>query len=240
MIFQTLKEKCNFYRGLTDSVLTPNSYFIIMLDGRSFSKKVKKQFKRPFDNDFVDMMNETARHLCEKVQGAKFAYVQSDEISIFCKDEPGSEILFGGRTCKILSICASMATAHFNRLAWKKFPDLETEFEFDAKVWNVPNYNDWRAWFIFRSNDCKRNSILQTADCYLSHKELQNKKCDEVLDILRDEKGIEWNTLPDGLKYGRVITRDEVISNGVVRNKFVIKDSCEDFGKIFPPEEQSV
>lgn len=39
MIFKTLEEKCNYYRSLTDYKLLPNGYIVVMLDGRSFSKK---------------------------------------------------------------------------------------------------------------------------------------------------------------------------------------------------------
>ena len=38
------------------------------------------------DKSFIGMMNETAKFLCENIQGAKFAYVQSDEISLLLTD----------------------------------------------------------------------------------------------------------------------------------------------------------
>ena len=86
MNFQSLKEKCEYFRSLTDYRLTPNSYVIVFLDGRSFSKMIKNKYKKPFDETFIDMMNETAKYLLQNVQGAKFAYVQSDEISILVTD----------------------------------------------------------------------------------------------------------------------------------------------------------
>ena len=86
MKFQSLKEKCEYFRSLSDYKLVPNSYVIIMLDGRSFSKMIKNKYKKPFDETFIDMMNETAKYLLQNVQGVKFAYVQSDEISILVTD----------------------------------------------------------------------------------------------------------------------------------------------------------
>ena len=74
MHFNTLKEKCEYYRGLGDYRLLPNSYVVIMLDGRSFSKKVKNKFDKPFDRKFVEAMNETMKYLCENIQGAMFGY----------------------------------------------------------------------------------------------------------------------------------------------------------------------
>ena len=42
-----------------------------MLDGRGFSKTVKRLFRQPFDNAFMDMMNGVAKYLCENVQCVK-------------------------------------------------------------------------------------------------------------------------------------------------------------------------
>ena len=63
MKFETLEDRMNYYRGMTDYKLMPGSYVLIMLDGRSFSKKIKKAFSLPFDDDFIDIMNQTAQHL---------------------------------------------------------------------------------------------------------------------------------------------------------------------------------
>ena len=108
MKFENLKEKCEYYRSLTDYKVLPNSNLIIMLDGHSFSKKVKNAFKRPFDEVFIDAMNKTAQYLCESIQGAKIAYVQSDEISILVTDydTPMTDSYFGYRLCKIKSNAA--------------------------------------------------------------------------------------------------------------------------------------
>ena len=53
MQFETLKEKCEFYRTLGEHRLMPNGHIIMMLDGRSFSKMIKNKFKKPFDHMFI-------------------------------------------------------------------------------------------------------------------------------------------------------------------------------------------
>ena len=73
MYFKTLKEKCEYYRSLTDYKLVPNNYVLAMVDGHCFSKVIKNKFEKPFDDTFINMMNETAKYLCENIQGAKFA-----------------------------------------------------------------------------------------------------------------------------------------------------------------------
>ena len=67
MIFKTIADEANYYRDLTDYKLMGNGYVMVMLDGRSFSKMIKNKFKKPFDKDFINMMNETAKYICENV-----------------------------------------------------------------------------------------------------------------------------------------------------------------------------
>lgn len=222
MIFQNLKEKCEYYRGLTDYRLIPNANVLVMCDGRAFSNLIKNRFHKPFDNSFVSMMNETAKYVCENVQGIKIAFVQSDEISFLMKDEGEATPFFSNRMCKILSIVASLATAKFNQLMslyhlvnvdTNKDPkDVVSETklaQFDCKCWNVPSDNDAFAWFLYRQLDCAKNSKQQTAQAYLPHKRLLGINADEQIALLKEEKGIDWNDFDNGLKYGRIVHRVE-------------------------------
>lgn len=240
MKFENLKDKCEFYRSLSDTKLLPNAPVLIMLDGHCFSKVIKKNFKLPFDDTFITLMNKTAAHVCSKIQGAVFAYVQSDEISIFVKDynTPDTDSYFGYRTCKLLSIIAAEATAFFN----KEFIKLELEkkkeysdkvdinefraliaelpeFTFDCKAWNVPNENEVFAWFLYRQNDCVRNSKQQFAQTHLSHKTLMGHLVDEQIQMVKDQFNLDWNDFNDGEKFGRLIYREPInykkVINGV-------------------------
>ena len=49
MIFEGLKSKMGYFRGLFDHKLTPGVYTLIMIDGHNFSRRVKNKFKKPFD-----------------------------------------------------------------------------------------------------------------------------------------------------------------------------------------------
>lgn len=225
MKFNSLKEKCNYYRSLTDYKLLPNSYVIAMIDGRSFSKMIKNRFKKPFDNEFIDMMNETAVYVAKNIQGCKFAYTQSDEISfvIYDDDTADSDSFFGYRICKLQSIIASLATAKFNQLMTLHLLDTPCSqddmkqivsdmglCQFDCKVWNVPSFNDMFAWLLYRQIDCIRNSKQQAAQTYLSHKQLIGLHTDEQIKLLKDFRGIDWNTeYNDGEKYGRFIYKEK-------------------------------
>ena len=244
MYFETLKDKCEYFRNLTDYRLTPNSYVILMLDGHCFSKMIKNKYKKPFDDTFIKIMNETAKYLVQNIQGAKLAYVQSDEISILITDfdTPETDAPFGYRLCKLQSIAAAMAASKFNQLAfiYNTEPSLyETNksdgedtiyrpselieklkeqklVEFDCKAWAVPDYNTAFCHFLWRQNDCIRNSKQQAAQTYLNHKELMNKDTDEQVSLLFEKEGIDWNQYDNGKKYGRLIYKERRLFKNTV------------------------
>lgn len=118
MKFNTLKERMEYYRDIVDYKLTPNSYVLAMVDGRAFSNLVKNTFQLPFDDSFINIMNETAAYVCKNIQGCKMAYTQSDEISFIITDfdTPETDAFFGFRLCKLQSIIASLSTSKFNQL----------------------------------------------------------------------------------------------------------------------------
>lgn len=223
MKFDTLKEKCEYYRSLTDYKLMPNSYVLVMVDGHCFSKLIKNKFDKPFDDLFINMMNETAMYLCENIQGAKFAYTQSDEISILITDfdTPKTDSFFSFRLCKMQSLIAAMATAKFNQMYaklandykgfdLKKFDMKEyPTYTFDCKVWTVPNANDAYAWFLYRQTDCIKNSKAQTAQTFIPHDTLKHLNADEMINLCKETKGIDWYDYPNDRKYGRVIKKVE-------------------------------
>ena len=228
MKFDSLEEKCRYFQSLADYRLRRNSFVLAHIDGRSFSSLIKKRFKKPFDDDFIEMMNETAKYLCQNVACVKFAYVQSDEITLVMCDYTGegndnAQFFFDGRLCKMQSIIASLATSKFNRLMTlyniknaEKCAECAAIIEgspliqFDCKCWNVLNGNDAFAWILYRQIDCMRNSKQQAAQAYLSHKELLGCDTDKQVEMLKEAQGIDWNTdYDDGKKYGRFVFRRE-------------------------------
>lgn len=230
----SLKEKCKKKQSEFNYLLDTNKYIIAMVDGRSFSKMIKNKFKKPFDDVFINAMNETAKYLCKEVQGCIFAYTQSDEISLIIrKNDPEGDVFFGGRMCKMQSIIASLATSRFTQFMMenilKSIPTCASAenvrdmcidavknsplYQFDCKVWNVDSANDAMAWILFRNIDCVRNSKQQTAQTYLPHKKLMSLNTDEQISLLKQEKNVDWNSFDDGKKYGRFIRKTEKIFN---------------------------
>lgn len=219
----TLKERMIKLRSATDYILPQKSYVMIMIDGRAFSHLIKNKYKKPFDDRFIDMMDEVAKYVCKNVGGCKFAYTQSDEITFVVTDFDTKETssFFGNRLTKILSIIPSLATGRFNQMVMGNLctdgltsSEIKDKIlgqklvEFDCKAWSVDNFNDVYAYYLWRQLDCIRNSKSQTAQTWLSHRQLEGLTTDEQIELLKKTKGIDWNVFDDGKKYGRFIYKE--------------------------------
>ena len=194
----------------------------IRVDGRSFHT-FTKGFKRPFDDILMKSMQETAKYMCENMGNAKLAYVQSDEITIILVDYDTLETdcWFNYRTDKLCSISASMATMAFNKffeanvknyirnimpniltpLAETYMKAAEKGAMFDARCFNIPK-EEVTNLIYWRQLDATRNSIQMVGQANFSHKELQNKSCNDIQDMLHEQKGINWNDYPTVCKRG--------------------------------------
>ena len=73
------------YEDRTRISLPRRSYTIIRIDGKAFHTYTRGMIS-PFDDGLIADMDATAAYLCKNIMGAKFAFVQSDEISILLTD----------------------------------------------------------------------------------------------------------------------------------------------------------
>ena len=78
---------------------------------------------------------------------------------------------------------------------------LEKGAMFDARVFNIPKEEVTNLVY-WRQLDATRNSIQMVGQANFSHKELQNKSCNDIQDMLMNQKGINWNDFPPYLKRG--------------------------------------
>jgi tRNA(His) 5'-end guanylyltransferase len=154
-------------------------------------------------------MEYAAVALCERFSGVVIAYIQSDEMSFLAVDYQtiNTEPWYGNRTNKIESVSASIVTANFNKKAKEILPEQSGKkgfLYFDSRAWNVPQ-DDVNNYFIFRQNDCTRNSIQSLGQANFSHKELQGKSCSDIQDMLMLQKDINWNDVETRYKRGTAI-----------------------------------
>lgn len=203
-----------FYEDRTRYTLMRRAYTIIRIDGKAFHTYTR-DLKRPFDDQLMDDMDATAAYICQNIQGAKFAFVQSDEISVLITDfdDIRTGAWFEGNLQKMCSVSASLATAKFNQLR----PDRIALF--DSRVFQMPNKAEVENYFIWRQQDTTRNSISSVARSLYSHKALNGKGNDEKQELIF-RKGINWNDYAPKYKRGRLIEKIPFEKNGALRTKW--------------------
>jgi len=245
-----------FYEDRTRISLPRRTYTIMRLDGKAFHSFTKGLI-RPFDVDLVNDLDATAMYLCANIQGAKLAFVQSDEISLLLTDFETihTDAWFDGNIQKMSSVSASMATSKFNQLRFKRnielmfkqsfknisdgnvvvvdranaFIDTIKLAEFDSRVFTIPFVGEVENYFIWRQIDTVRNSISSVAQSMFSHKELDGKNTSDMQEMCF-QKGTNWNDFDPKYKRGRLIIKEEYMKNGATRSRWT-SIGAPDFNK---------
>lgn len=223
----TLEQRMKVYYEMPyKAYLTRRTPVVIRVDGKA-AHTYTKALNKPFDEVFVNAMFAATHELCEEAQGCVLAYTQSDEISIVLLDYQtiNTDAWFGYSINKLVSICASTATAHFNSAfrfyahnelgemdnggvcdeayakRSKALQDcIDNPLLFDARAFNLPK-EEVCNYLIWRQNDARRNSISSLARAYFSHKEVCRKSGSELIEMMLD-KGVDYNKRPDAFKRG--------------------------------------
>lgn len=178
---------------------------IIRVDGRCFHT-FTRGFNKPWDYRLIDAMDATAKALVNQIEGAEFAYVQSDEISILVTDYLKGlyqEPWFGYKLQKVVSVSAAIASVEFTLSCGK-------QALFDSRAYNVPE-NDVANYFLWRQQDWMRNSVQMLARSMFSHKELHGKGITQLKQMCA-EKGNPWEEIPEELRMGRYVDKDGVFA----------------------------
>ncbi len=228
----SLEDRMKLYEQATRTVLPRRMPIIVRVDGKAFSKYTKA-LNKPFDRNFISVMESVAVELCREIQGAQVAFAQSDEVSVlvhgYKKFE--SEPWFSNQVQKMTSVAAAVAAATFTAKSWRmwtprdiredvqlpKIDDIEPAY-FDARVFVLPEA-DVNNYFMWRQRDGIRNSIQMFASSHFSHKELHKKGTGEMVDMCK-AKGADWSALPPSQRQGRCVYRHHEVVDGVDRSNF--------------------
>ena len=226
------KRMKEYYEQIPKTKLMRRTPVIIRLDGKAFHT-FTRGFQKPFDEVLIKSMQETMKYLCENIQGCVLGYTQSDEITLVLVDYKNlnSSAWFDYEIMKMCSIAASMATMKFNQifdnLATAHLDEIDardmnfSDYEyallnalkkgamFDARVFNIPKEEVTNCIY-WRQLDATRNSIQMVGQANFSHKELQNKSCNDIQYMLLTEKDINWNDLPTYQKRGSCCIKTDV------------------------------
>lgn len=231
----SLGDRMKQYEYVSRNFLIRRVPVVIRIDGKAFHT-FTKGMKKPFDRLLMTAMQDTMKYLCENIQGCVLGYTQSDEITLVLTDydKITTDAWFGYNIQKMASVSASMATLAFNKsfaelteaLAYAGgFFDTDEEYEFykkkfssamfDSRAFTVPKEEVCNC-LIWRQQDATRNSIESVGQANFSHKELMNKSCNDVQDMLWKERGINWSDFSTDCKRGSCCYRvqtDTVVVN---------------------------
>lgn len=201
----------------------------------TFTRGFQKPFDEVLGNAMVRTMEYLCQNISGcifgYVQSDEITLVLQDYRKL------NTDAWFGYRTDKLCSIAASMATMVFNKYFsqehWKwaknngiacmehlnegKNPDLlklhNTYVEasckgamFDARCFNIPKEEVCNCIY-WRQLDATRNSIQMVGQANFSHAELQGKSCNDIQDMLHEQRGINWNDFPTRWKRGVAWTK---------------------------------
>lgn len=164
-------------------------------------------------------------------------------------DNIDTQAWFNKNIIKMCSISASMATLAFNNAFIKQVQQLKIDIEtdyvhddglclellkklesyytkyntalFDSRVYNIPKEEVINA-FIWRQQDATRNAIQMVGQANFSHKQLQNKNCNQIQEMLFQEKDINFNDLPTYQKRGACIIKESYMKEEAQRTRWVV------------------
>ena len=230
-----LGDRMKRYESVAKSYLLPRSYTILRVDGRAFHTYCRN-LQRPIDPGYVEDFDAMAVYLCENVANCKLGYAQSDELTLLLCDfeNLGTQQFFDGNIQKITSVVASMATASFNKVRYKRklgAPDcfggaeddeysysydpghLQDVLEqplatFDCRAFTVPTRIEAMNSFIWRNQDCMRNAISMFAQSIFSSKELNGKSSPEKIQMMYEKTGITWEDRDEKSRFGRYFIKN--------------------------------
>ena len=233
------KRMKEFYEQVPKTRLVRRMPVAIRIDGKAFHT-FTRGFQKPFDKVLMQSMQETTKYLCENVQGCVFGYTQSDEITLILVDykDLDTSAWFDYEVQKLCSISASMATMAFNKFFYQEVLEWYNKMKpitladeqnvvsqaqvykkaaekgamFDARCFNIPKEEVTNLVY-WRQLDAARNSIQMVGQANFSHKELQNKSCNMIQDMLHEQKGINWNDFPVDCKRGAAVIKKKIGTN---------------------------
>jgi tRNA(His) 5'-end guanylyltransferase len=192
------------YENRTQYYLPRRTYVILRLDGKAWHTYTANLIK-PFDQTLsMDLVMATTETLKE-IQGAAFAYVQSDEVSILVTDfsRPETSAWYDNNLQKMVSVTASILTAEFNN---RRIGQKSLSY-FDCRAFSIPDPTEVLNYFRWRNQDAQRNSVAMQAQSQFNHNDLQGVSTVHMMRML-DEKGQGWGDLASWKKFGWVVRKD--------------------------------
>lgn len=228
-----------YYEGIPQTKLMRRTPVIIRIDGKAFhtfTKGFRKPFDEIMVKSMQETTKYLCENIQGCVFG--YTQSDEITLVLIDYQKLTTSAWFDYEVQKMCSIAASMTTMAFNKIFSKNIKEYDMEWKcsltpqcveiqkehydyidilnkavkkgamFDARVFNIPKEEVTNCVY-WRQLDATRNSIQSVGQANFSHKELQNKTCNMIQDMLHEQKGINWNDYPTYLKRGTAIKKNE-------------------------------
>ena len=210
------------YEAVPNIKLTKRTPVIIRIDGQAhhtFTRKLHKPYDTIYSESMSYTLKQLCINIQNcvfgYVQSDEISLVLIDDKNL------NTSAWFDNKVEKICSIAASMATLYFNqefsRLVEKEIFNWHHGFQpqsmtyqlkmeeyhrsletcvikgatFDARCFNLPK-EEVTNYFYWRQIDCLRNAIQGAGQEHFSHKELEHKSCNQIVEMLQEYKQINF------------------------------------------------
>ena len=235
------KRMKEYYEQIPKTRLMRRTPVAIRLDGKTFhtfTKGFKKPFDEVMIKSMQETMKYLCEHIQGCVLG--YTQSDEITLILVDYKNLDSCAWFDYEVQKLCSVSASMATVAFNKFFTvnikKEIAEYRTSLVpqsikaqerikkycntlkqasekgamFDARVFNIPK-EEVTNLIYWRQLDATRNSIQMVGQANFSHKELQNKSCNDIQIMLLTEKDINWNNFPTTMKRGSCCIKNRCV-----------------------------
>lgn len=250
-----------FYEAVPDTKLVKRMPVAIRIDGKAFhtfTQGFKRPFDEVLIKTMQQTTQYLCQNIQGCVLG--YTQSDEITLILVDYQTLTTEAWFDYRVEKLCSIAASMATMAFNKFLNEnvvnytfsiageeaRYGKTEWTYEdeyseilmkavdkgamFDARCFNIPK-EEVTNLIYWRQLDASRNSVQMVGQAYFSQKELQDKSCSDIQDMLMT-KGVNWNDLPTYQKRGSCCIRNKIAieSNGVTADVY-LRDTSKSANK---------
>lgn len=241
-----------FYEAVPDTKLVKRMPVAIRIDGKAFhtfTQGFKRPFDEVLIKTMQQTTQYLCQNIQGCVLG--YTQSDEITLILVDYQTLTTEAWFDYRVEKLCSIPASMATMAFNKFLNKnvvnytfsiageeaRYGKTEWTYEdeyletlmkavdkgaiFDARCFNIPK-EEVTNLIYWRQLDASRNSVQMVGQAYFSQKELQDKSCSDIQDMLMT-KGVNWNDLPTYQKRGSCCVKNKIVieSNGITADVYL-------------------
>lgn len=229
-----------FYEAVPDTKLVKRMPVAIRIDGKAFhtfTQGFKRPFDEVLIKTMQQTTRYLCQNIQGCVLG--YTQSDEITLILVDYQTLTTEAWFDYRVEKLCSIPASMATMAFNKFLNQNVVNytfsiaeeearygktewtcedeyLETLMKavdkgamFDARCFNIPK-EEVTNLIYWRQLDASCNSVQMVGQAYFSQKELQDKSCSDIQDMLMT-KGVNWNDFPVYQRRGSCCVRNKIV-----------------------------